>query len=313
LSFHYPYHVSTYRWHGVTVMSFNGRNKGGLHRIMLRKKIIRAMKKIYSEKRIAGLLSFWYGECAVIGKKFGKKYGIRHGCWVLGQDARKTNMYPERVRPEASELIALSDFLQDEFERNHRIRPEIVVPPGVARQRFAGKAGDRDVDILGVGSLIPLKQYDIFVELVAEIKILLPHIRAIIVGDGPEKSQLQKQIDASGLRQNIQLTGGLPYDEVLRLMQRSKVLLHPSSYEGYSGVCMEALAAGMQVVSFCRAMKAEIENWHIVQGKEEMKQEAISILLHGSSFEANAGFSIEETAEKMIKFFFDQCTVVGAP
>jgi glycosyltransferase involved in cell wall biosynthesis len=303
LAFQYPYNTSTYRWHGVTVISFNGRNKGGLQRLLLRNKISTTLGKIIKEKKIIGLLSFWYGECAVAGKKFGKRNGIKHGCWVLGQDARKTNAYPRRVPPDPHELIALSDFLQDEFERNHGVRPGFVIPPGIDEQRFLKENSLRDIDILGVGSLIPLKQFNMFIELVDKIRNRLPNIRVVLIGEGPEKDHLQAQIERAGLQGNVRLAGELPYDEVLEVMQRSKLLLHPSAYEGFSGVCMEALAAGMKVVSLCRAMKGEIENWHIFDDEVNMEQKAIAILEHESFNKQMITFRIEDTAEKMMKFF----------
>jgi hypothetical protein len=87
--------------------------------------------------KITGLLSFWCNECAWIGKHFGDKHGIKHYCWVLGQDAKKENKYPRRLRPGPEELVALSDFLQDEFERNHAIRPLHMIPPGIDKSSFS--------------------------------------------------------------------------------------------------------------------------------------------------------------------------------
>ena len=40
LSFQYPYFKKTYKWFDTTVISFDGRNKGGLRRLLLRKKIV---------------------------------------------------------------------------------------------------------------------------------------------------------------------------------------------------------------------------------------------------------------------------------
>jgi hypothetical protein len=123
LSFQYPYCEKSYNWFRARVISFNGRNKGGLPRLLLRRKIRTALNNIQAEKQIIGLLSFWLNECAAVGKVFGEKNNIPHYCWLLGQDARQENRYPKRLRVQASELIALSDFLQEEFEKNHGIRP----------------------------------------------------------------------------------------------------------------------------------------------------------------------------------------------
>src|SRR6185295_12039608 len=196
------------------------------------------------ERKIAGLLSFWYNECAFIGKKFAAKYGINHYCWILGQDARKGNQYPKLLSPWANELVALSDFIQDEFERNHGIRPRFVIPPGIDETLFGSIPKEKDIDLLGVGSLIPLKQYDIFIEVVAELKRQVPGMKALLVGKGPEKEKLQSLISKFKLESGVTMTGEFPYNEVLKLMQRAKVFLHPSSYEGFGCVCLEALGAG---------------------------------------------------------------------
>jgi glycosyltransferase involved in cell wall biosynthesis len=278
LSFQYPYFKKTYKWFDTTVISFDGRNKGGLPRLLLRKKLYTTLKEINRANKIVGLLSFWYGECALVGKRFAGKHGIKHYCWILGQDARKENKYPKRIQPKADELIALSDFIQDEFEKNHGIRPQHVIPPGIDPKQFTNSTKEKDIDILAAGSLIPLKQYDIFIEVVAEIKKQLPGVKAMLIGDGPEKEKLEKLISNAGLQSTITLSGELPYKEVLQWMQRAKLFLHPSFYEGFGVVCLEAIYSKVSVISFVKPMNRDIKNWHIVNTKEEMKEKALRIL-----------------------------------
>jgi len=298
ISFHHPSHKNTYEWFGIPVISLGGKNKGGMVTFILRYNVNAALNKIHSKTKISIILSFWYGECALAGHRFAQQHHTRHFCWLLGQDARRGNKYPRLAKLKANELIALSGFLQDEFERNYRIKPLYVITPGVNNEFNDDAVTRRDTDILGVGSLIPLKQFDIFLKLVFEIKKQMPAVKAVLVGDGPVKEKLQDLITEYDLQQNLVLTGQLPYDDVLKMMRRSKLLLHPSSYEGFSGVCQEALSAGAHVVSFCRAMKYEIENWHIVTGKEEMKNKAISILQNTDEYHPSKfTFSINDTAK----------------
>lgn len=283
LSFQYPFHKKSYPWFDIPVIPFGGRNKGGLSRLLLHQKIYGRLKKINKVNKITGLLSFWYGECAWVGKRFADKHSIKHYCWILGQDAKKTNKYVKYLRPEDNELIALSDFIQDEFEKNHDIRPKHVIPPGPDNYRddtrqFTVSTKERNIDLLAAGSLIPLKQYDIFIEIIAEIKKQLPAVKTTLVGNGPEKEKLQSLITKLGLQANITLTGELPHPEVLQLMQTAKLFLHPSSYEGFGVVCLEALYAGAAVISFVKPMKQEIKNWHFVNTKQEMKVKALEIL-----------------------------------
>jgi glycosyltransferase involved in cell wall biosynthesis len=302
MAFQYPYVVKIYNWHGATMMSFNGRNKGGFSRLLLRQKIYKTLKEVHHKNKIIGLLSFWYGECALVAKRFGDKYGIRHYCWLMGQDARKKNKYPKRLHPKPEELIALSDFLQEEFEKNHNVKPSIVIPPGVESTQFTDHK--KDIDILAVGSLIPLKQYDILITILAGIKKHIPTIRALLIGEGPERTAIENLIKESGLQSNILLTGELPYDKVLEHMERTKVFLHPSSYEGFSGVCMEALSKGAHVISFCQPMKQDIKSWHIADTMEGMKNKALQILQNPDTvYEPEIPYFMNKTINKMMTLF----------
>jgi len=304
LTFQYPYHQREYKWFEIRVIPFGGRNRGGLQKLLLRNKINSTLARLYRERKIVGLFSFWYNECAFIGKKFADRYGIKHHCWILGQDARKANKYPKLLSLLPGELVALSDFIQAEFERNHGIRPQFVIPPGIDETLFDTMPGEKDIDILGVGSLIPLKQYDIFLEVIAEIKKQIPEIKAFLVGKGPEKEKLQSLINKLELENNVRMTGELPYIEVLKLMQQAKVFLHPSSYEGFSGVSLEALNSGCHVVSFCKPMTADIIHWHVVRSRQEMLEQALRILKDPETdYKPTLPFTANSSATQIMSLF----------
>lgn len=278
LAFHYPFKKATYQWNSIEVISLNGGNKGGLSRLWMWYVASRKLSRLHKQYNIAGVLSFWYTECAVIGKFFAKKRGIKHVTWILGQDAKKENNYVKRIPPTESELIALSDFIAGEFHRNHGIRPRHIIPAGIDPRVFPQQLNERDIDVLGAGSLIPLKRYDIFINVIAQAAKTIPAIRAFIFGKGPEQNVMQSQVNAKGLLANVFLPGELPYPEVLKHMRRTKVFLHTSEYEGFGMVCLEALYAGAHVISFTRPMEQDFAHWHIVNTKEEMLQKLLDLL-----------------------------------
>jgi len=213
-----------------------------------------------------------------LGNRFAKKYNLKHHSWILGQDAKKENRYVSRIKPSAAELIVLSDFLAETFFLNHSVRPAHTIPNGIATGDLIRTGAARTVDILGVGSLIPLKQFDLFIKTIKAVKNKLPGIKAVICGSGPEEDKLKLLIAESGLQDNISLAGELPHLGVLQLMQQSKILLHPSNYEGFSAACLEALHAGCHLISFVQPMKKEIEHWHIAKDEEDMLKISIRIL-----------------------------------
>jgi glycosyltransferase involved in cell wall biosynthesis len=278
LSFLYPDHENTYNWHGAEVMAFNGMHKRKFRRVMLWMRIWKRLAFIHRNQTIIGIYSFWCGECALIGKYFAKRKGLKHFCWISGLDATKDNKFIKYIRPQAGELVAMSVFLQNEFEKNHGVRPRYLVPIGIDPGEFIHSSGVRDIDLLGAGSFNPLKQYTLFVQVVKKLAQQYPSIRAVICGDGTEKELLEKLIREQGLESNLKLAGLLPHHEVLQYMQRAKIFLHPSSYEGFGAVCIEALYAGCEVISFTDPMKLKIPKWHIVESADQMKEKVAELL-----------------------------------
>jgi glycosyltransferase involved in cell wall biosynthesis len=304
LTLTYPFVTDEYEWHGIKVISFGNKNKGRLFRVAGSIKMWLALAGLNKQYEIIGLLSFWLGKCASIADKFAKKNNLKHYCWLLGQDAKPGNKYVKKIKPQADSLIAISDFVSKQLNTNYGILPAHVIPVGVDATMFTAAAAVRDIDILGAGSLIPLKQYSVFLEMVKCLKYYSLDIKAIICGDGPEKDMLAALINTMGLEDNISLAGELAHTEVLALMQRSKVLLHPSNYEGFSTVCLEALYAGAQVLSFIRPMETDIHNWHIATNKEDMLEQLATLLRNKqATYESVMPYAVHDSARAITKLF----------
>ena len=304
LAFQYPFFKSVYEWHGVEVHAFNGRNKGGFRRLFLWRTIWQRLKKICGEEEILGILSFWMGETALISKYAAKKYDLRSFTWLMGQDARKNNRYVSFARLQSESLIALSDFLADEYFRNYKIKPIVTIPPGIEVVPIPVKPKDRKIDILGVGSLIPLKQFDQLIVLVAGLADSHPGIRAVICGEGPERAKLQQLIQDFHLTGQIELRGELDHEKILEIMKETKILVHPSAYEGFGVVILEALYAGAQVVSYCKPMHTHFNHHHIVKTQEEMKKKLMELLDNKwLNHDPVLIYPIEETCKKILSLY----------
>jgi glycosyltransferase involved in cell wall biosynthesis len=241
-------------------------------------KVGRKATAVVKKNRVVGILSFWLGECALVGSLVARRHKLKWFVWLMGQDAKFKNRYFSLVRPNAESLIALSDFLSDEFFRNYKITPAHVIPPGIDREAFLKMKVARKTDLIGVGSLIPLKQYDIFIRVVAGLAKRHPRLRAVICGKGPERDNLIELIWELGLQANIDLLDEVRHGEALALMEQSKILLHPSSYEGFATVYSEALYAGAHVIGFCKPMNSLIHHLHTVGSVPEMISVAERIL-----------------------------------
>jgi len=304
LAFQYPFARAKYNWFDVNVIAIGGRDKGRIFRVITWVKAWLALRKINKKYQVVGLLSFWVGECAFVGNYFAKLHRLTHYSWILGQDAKKKNKYFKWIKPRGESLVALSDFLSEEVKKNYRVTPFEVVPVGIDTTLFRPDPLKRDIDILGAGSLIPLKQYHLFVECINYLREFFPDIKAVICGKGPEMERLQMMAKSLNLGNSLAFAGELQHQEVLELMQRSKVFLHTSNYEGFGAVLAEALYAGAHVVSFCKPMAEDFNHHHVVRNKEEINLKILSLLKSTRrNHERVLMFRVQCIAKNMISLF----------
>jgi len=304
IAFEYPFRRDDYRWFGNSVIAVGGWKKGWISKLQTCLAVWKILRRLHRNNEVIGLLSFWLGGCALVGKYYAKWKGLRNYTWILGQDARAGNRFVRMVRPTEDQLIAMSGFLAKEFQKNYGIKPAHMIPNGVDASLYGPAPAVRDIDLLGVGSLIPLKQYELFVEVLHRLSQNIPGIRAVLCGKGPEYHRLTQLIERKGLQSNIELVGEKPHTEAIGLMQRAKILLHPSSYEGFSTVCLEALYAGAHVISFCDPVGSPVTNWDIVESKEEMTARALSLLSDPQLlFAPTQIFTMDDSARQMIRLF----------
>ena len=98
-----------------------------------------------------------------------------------------------------------------------------------------------------IGRLAPAKRPDLFVEAVARAVRDLPQLKALIVGDGPMRPQVEAQVTRLGLTGRIILTG--TRQDVPRLVAGLDALVFSSEREGLSMAMLEAMAAGVPVIA----------------------------------------------------------------
>jgi len=304
LTLKYPFKKSDYSWFGNEVLAFHGWKEGKVNKLSTILSVWHRLRRLKKKNNVIGILSFWCTQCAWIGSYFSKMNGLTHYTWILGQDAGKENKWVRLIAPSENELIAMSDFLAKEFYKNHRIRPGHIIPNGIDTTLFGLTGQNRDIDLLAVGSLIPLKQYDLLIDVVKKMLPEYPGLRAIIAGKGPEFDRLESLIRSQGLKDHLKLLGEKSHEEVLMLMQRTRIFLHPSSYEGFSTVCLEALFSGAEVISFCNPKEQWVKHWHIVNSREDMVQRTSELLAEiQGPYESILVHSLDDVARQFIALF----------
>jgi glycosyltransferase involved in cell wall biosynthesis len=107
--------------------------------------------------------------------------------------------------------------------------------------------GDDDFVLLQVARLDYLKDHATAVRTLAQVVALRPEARLVIVGEGPERSAIEGAVREHGLAAQVRFLG--LRKDVARLLSGADLFLLTSISEGIPLTVIEAMAAGLPVVS----------------------------------------------------------------
>lgn len=128
------------------------------------------------------------------------------------------------------------------FAERARVEPSPLeldaVPARDAARRTLGLTADARVVVV-VGRLIRDKGCD----LALRAATLVPDAQVVVVGDGPERTRLEREFPGA------RFTGALPRPQTLTWLSAANVLVSASEREGAPSVVREARALGTPVVS----------------------------------------------------------------
>jgi L-malate glycosyltransferase len=107
---------------------------------------------------------------------------------------------------------------------------------------------DPDAPVIGtVGRLVPVKGLSVLLEAAVDLAPAVPHLKILIVGDGPERERLTEQVAATGLAGIVHLVGFR--HDVADLLAAFDVFALPSLSEGLPMVLLEAMALQIPIVA----------------------------------------------------------------
>jgi glycosyltransferase involved in cell wall biosynthesis len=110
------------------------------------------------------------------------------------------------------------------------------------------RSQSRPPRFLYAGRLLYWKGVHIAVRAFAEVVKKTPDARFTIVGDGPERTRLEKDVKQHGVHGNIEFIPRLPQNDLFELYESHDLLLFPSLHDSGGFVVLEALSHGLPVV-----------------------------------------------------------------
>ena len=155
-------------------------------------------------------------------------------------------------------MIAVSERTKNDLKRIGVKNNIKIIPNGIDFEMIRQiKASDEESDVIFAGRLIKEKNVDVLLKAVKLVKKEMPEVKCKIIGEGPEKPKLEKLAYDLGLESNVEFTGFLgDHDDVISYMKSSKVLMLPSTREGFGIAALEANACGLPVITVNHKMNA---------------------------------------------------------
>jgi glycosyltransferase involved in cell wall biosynthesis len=113
--------------------------------------------------------------------------------------------------------------------------------------------------VVFAGRHIPEKRVLAIVPAIAATRLRVPSLRALILGDGPERGEVRRKVASSGLQDVIDVPGFVATETVQRSIAGALCMLLPSRREGYGLVVVEAAACGTPSVVVAGEDNAAVE------------------------------------------------------
>lgn len=103
-------------------------------------------------------------------------------------------------------------------------------------------------DFIYCGRMDKNKQVDLLIQALEQVHHNKPNLRAVLVGDGPERHNLEALCTQLNLGDVITFAGNQPYSAIPSWLNQAKVFMMASAFEGLPVAMIEALCCGLPVV-----------------------------------------------------------------
>ena len=153
----------------------------------------------------------------------------------------------------ATAVVVQTHEIADWTTKNIPSRCVVTIPNAVRAERFGTKAkhSPREMAgslVLGIGRLTHQKGFDLLIQAFDQAELPSAGWRLVILGEGPDRANLQSLINQLGLRDSVIMPGFAP--DVAAWLRRCDIFVLSSRFEGFPHALLEAMQTGCPAISF---------------------------------------------------------------
>jgi glycosyltransferase involved in cell wall biosynthesis len=214
------------------------------------------------DKNNYDLVHAWFGvPSGVLARFIDAPYLVAlRGSDVPGYNERFSTQYVvlrpliRHVWRRAGAVVANSDGLRDLALET--ADPGIdVIPNGVAVSEFDPQhERDGPLSVLCVARLVERKGIKYLIDAIADT----PETELTIVGEGDQEAALKQQVSEQGVSDRVEFAGYVPHENIHSYYETADLFVLPSFNEGMSNTVLEAMAAGLPIVTTDTGGTAEL-------------------------------------------------------
>ncbi len=146
-------------------------------------------------------------------------------------------------------------------------------PSEISREEARKKIGIAGNIIISIGRLVPWKGFRMLIKMMPKLLEINQFFRLVIVGDGPERKTLESIVKNMHLENKVFLVGKKPKEELALFSAAADIFVLNTAYEGFSHQILEAMAAGLPVITTAVGGNREVirqgENGFMVKYNDE--------------------------------------------
>jgi glycosyltransferase involved in cell wall biosynthesis len=151
-----------------------------------------------------------------------------------------------RAFTSADVVQVISTYLGEWARRRGFAGPLEVVPNGVDIELFAGPAIPHEGTVLITSSRLVYKNA---IDDILRAVSLLPEVRLVVAGTGPDEAELKTLARRLGIAQRTSWIGHIDHARLPQHLHAADIFVRPSRSEGMGNSFVEAFAAGLPVIA----------------------------------------------------------------
>ena len=138
----------------------------------------------------------------------------------------------------------------------NRVNLKLFTPP---KEQYSF---NNNITFVSLGSFVERKGHFLLIELVKKLQYMYPNIKLVLIGGGPLK---EKYISLTKDLKNFKFIDNIPQKEIVNILKKADIYLHPSYSEAVPRAIIEAMAMGLPIVASDAGMTSGlIKIWKMV-------------------------------------------------